>query len=136
MLSIDYSSAFNTIVPTKLITKLRTLGLNTSLCYWILEFLMGRYQVVRVGNNTSATLILNIGAPHIILVMCNLPPSHSSLGLISEEDVNQFNYPVLWTAKLLALQTVAVPASSIRALRHSGLLVSFVPRLHQSGIGY
>jgi RNA-binding protein YlmH len=32
MLFIDYSSAFNTIVPSKLITKLRTLGLNTSLC--------------------------------------------------------------------------------------------------------
>ena len=32
MLFTDYSSAFNTILPTKLITKLRTLGLNTSLC--------------------------------------------------------------------------------------------------------
>jgi hypothetical protein len=31
MLFIDYSSAFNTIVPSKLITKLRTLELNTSL---------------------------------------------------------------------------------------------------------
>ena len=29
---IDYSSAFNTIVPSKLINKLRTLALNTSLC--------------------------------------------------------------------------------------------------------
>ena len=38
MLFIDYSSAFNTIVPYKLITKLRTLGLNTSLCNWILDF--------------------------------------------------------------------------------------------------
>jgi hypothetical protein len=28
MLFIDYSTAFNTIVPTKLITKLKTLGLN------------------------------------------------------------------------------------------------------------
>ena len=28
---IDYSSAFNTIVPSKLITKLRTLGLNPGL---------------------------------------------------------------------------------------------------------
>jgi hypothetical protein len=28
---IDYSSAFNTIVPSKLITKLRTLGLNSSI---------------------------------------------------------------------------------------------------------
>ena len=35
----DYSSAFNTIVHSKLITKLRTRGLNTSLCNWILDFL-------------------------------------------------------------------------------------------------
>ena len=37
MLFIDYSSAFNTIVPTKIITKLRTVGLNTSLCNCILD---------------------------------------------------------------------------------------------------
>ena len=60
MLFIVYSSAFNTIVPSKLITKLRTLGLNASLCNWILDFLMCRRQVVRVGNNT---LTLNMGAP-------------------------------------------------------------------------
>jgi hypothetical protein len=40
-LLIDYSSAFNTLVPTKLITEVRTLGLDTSLCNWILDFLMG-----------------------------------------------------------------------------------------------
>ena len=34
MLFIDCSSAFNTIVPSKRITNLRTLGLNTSLCNW------------------------------------------------------------------------------------------------------
>ena len=63
MLFIDYSSTFYTIVPTKLITKLRTMGLNTSLCNWILDFLTGHPQVVRVGNNTSATLTLKTGAP-------------------------------------------------------------------------
>ena len=63
MLFIDCSSAFNTIVPSKIIAKLRTLGLNTSLCNWILDFLMGRPQVERVGKNTSATLILNTRAP-------------------------------------------------------------------------
>ena len=41
MLFIDYSSAFNAIMPSKLITKLRTLGLNTSLCNWILDCLTG-----------------------------------------------------------------------------------------------
>jgi hypothetical protein len=62
MVFIDYSSVLNTIVPSKLITNLGTLGLNTSLCNSILDFLMGRSQVVRVGHNTSAKLTLNIGA--------------------------------------------------------------------------
>ncbi|KAL3051735.1 hypothetical protein OYC64_001881 [Pagothenia borchgrevinki] len=63
MLFIDYSSAFNTIVPSKLVIKLRDLGLNSALCDWILNFLTGRPQAVRVGNITSSTLILNTGAP-------------------------------------------------------------------------
>jgi hypothetical protein len=41
MLFIEYSSVFNTTMPSKLITKLKTLGLNTSLCNWILDFLTG-----------------------------------------------------------------------------------------------
>jgi hypothetical protein len=76
MLFIDYSSAFNTIVPSKLITKLRTLTLNTSLCNWILDFLRGRPQVVRVGNNTSATLILNTGAPWVRAQSPPVLPTH------------------------------------------------------------
>jgi hypothetical protein len=63
MLFTDYNSALNTIFPSKLITKLGTLGLNTFLCSWILGFLIGRPQVVRVGNDTSTTLTLNTGAP-------------------------------------------------------------------------
>ena len=63
MLFIDCSSVLNTIVHSKLITKQRTLGLNTSLSNWILDFLTGQPQVVIVGNNTSVTLIFNTGAP-------------------------------------------------------------------------
>ncbi len=63
MLFVDYSSAFNTIVPATLVAKLQTLGLNRSLCSWILHFLTGRSQVVRIGNNTSSPLVLNNGAP-------------------------------------------------------------------------
>jgi gmma-aminobutyric acid receptor subunit gamma/cGMP-dependent protein kinase 2 len=63
MLFIDYSSAFNTILPSKLIIKLKGLGLNPAPCNWVLDFLMSRPQVVKVGNNTSTSLILNTGAP-------------------------------------------------------------------------
>ncbi len=41
----------NTIVPTKLAVKLSDLGLNTSLCDWIQDFLTGRPQVVKMEWN-------------------------------------------------------------------------------------
>ena len=59
MLFIDYSSALN----TKLKIKLEALGLNPARCNCVLDFLMGRPQVVRVGNNISTLLILNTGSP-------------------------------------------------------------------------
>ncbi len=63
MLFIDFSSAFNPIIPQQLINKLNLLGLNNSLCNWILDFLTGRPQSVRVGHNTSSTTTLSTGAP-------------------------------------------------------------------------
>ncbi len=63
MLFIDFSSAFNTIIPQQLINKLNLLGLNNSLCNWILDFLTGRPQSVRVGHNTSSTTTLSTGTP-------------------------------------------------------------------------
>ena len=38
MLFINCSSAFNTIVPSKLVIKLKTLGLDPTLCKWVLDF--------------------------------------------------------------------------------------------------
>ncbi len=94
LLFIDYSSAFNTIVPTKLTNKLTGLGLNTSLCDWIQDFLTGRPQVVKVGQFTSNSITLNVGAPQ----GCVLSPllyslythdcvsSHSSTSIIKFAD--------------------------------------------------
>ncbi|KAK3525574.1 hypothetical protein QTP70_000456 [Hemibagrus guttatus] len=63
MLFIDFSSAFNTIIPQHLIEKLSLLGLNTSLCNWILDFLTGRPQSVQIGNSISGTTTLSTSAP-------------------------------------------------------------------------
>ena len=41
MLFINYSSAFNTIVPSKLITKFGALCMNPALCNWIQCILTG-----------------------------------------------------------------------------------------------
>ena len=61
------------MVPPKIIIKLGALGLNPTLCNLVLDFLIGRHQVVKVGNSTST--ILNTGAPH----GCVLSPLLSSL---------------------------------------------------------
>ncbi len=91
LLFIDYSSAFN---PTKLAVKLSDLGLNTSLCDWIQDFLTARPQVVKVGQFTSNSITLNIGAPQ----GCVLSPllyslythdcvsSHSSTSIVKFAD--------------------------------------------------
>ncbi len=63
LLFIDYSSTFNTIVSTKLAVKLSDLGLNTSLCDWIQDFLTARPQVVKVGQFTSNSITLNCRRP-------------------------------------------------------------------------
>ena len=63
MLFVDYSSAFNTIIPSRLDGKLRDLGLNASLCDWIKNFLTDRPQTVRMDGRTSSTLSVSVGAP-------------------------------------------------------------------------
>ncbi|KAJ8347265.1 hypothetical protein SKAU_G00286660 [Synaphobranchus kaupii] len=55
MLFVDYSSAFNTIVPPRLVSKLLDLGVDL--------VLTDRPQVVRVDDRTSSPLVVSIGAP-------------------------------------------------------------------------
>ena len=64
MLFVDYSPAFNTIIPDRLITKLVTRGLPPLTCAWIEDFLTNRPQTVRLGPHLSSTYTLSIGSPH------------------------------------------------------------------------
>ena len=63
MLFVDYSSAFNTIIPDRLTTKLDTLGLPPLTCAWIKDFLTDQPQTVRLGPHFSSTRMLSIGSP-------------------------------------------------------------------------
>ncbi len=94
LLFIDCSSAFNTIVPIKLAFNFTDLGLNSSLCDWIQDFLTSRPQVVKVVQYTSISITLNVGAPQ----GCVLSPllyslythdcvsSHSSTSIVKFAD--------------------------------------------------
>ena len=63
VLFIDYSSAFNTIVPIKLYKKLQDMSIPISICNWLLDFLLNRPQFVKLDNVLSSTNVLNTGAP-------------------------------------------------------------------------
>ena len=89
MLFINYVLAFNTIVPSKLTTKLA--GLNFYLCNWVLDFMTGRPQVVKVGNITSSTLILNKGAPQDC-VLCPFLYSYDCVASHSSNSMIKFTY--------------------------------------------
>lgn len=60
---VHHSSAFNTILPHRLVDILGDLGLPHNTCVWIKSFLTGRSQRVRVGRHTSTPLSLGIGSP-------------------------------------------------------------------------
>uniref|UniRef100_A0A9J8AUK8 Reverse transcriptase domain-containing protein n=2 Tax=Cyprinus carpio TaxID=7962 RepID=A0A9J8AUK8_CYPCA len=114
MLFIDFSSAFNKIIPQQLIYRLVQLGLNILLCNWLLDFLTGRPQAVRVGSNTSSTITLNNWAPQgcvlspllFTLLTHDCIPSHNSnlsinfandttvVGLISNRDETYYRSEV------------------------------------------
>ncbi|KAK3517597.1 hypothetical protein QTP70_012948 [Hemibagrus guttatus] len=57
------SSAFNTITPSKLITKLKNLELDNNLCDWFLDFLTNRPQGVKIRNSYPTNLTLSMDAP-------------------------------------------------------------------------
>ncbi len=63
ILFVDFSSAFNTIIPDTLQNKLTPLSVPTSICQWITSFLTDRQQLVRLGNFSSNTCTIRTGAP-------------------------------------------------------------------------
>ncbi|KAL0202573.1 hypothetical protein M9458_000591, partial [Cirrhinus mrigala] len=63
ILFVDFSSAFNTIIPDILQNKLSQLSVPTSICQWITSFLTDRQQLVRLGKLTSGTRTISTGAP-------------------------------------------------------------------------
>ncbi len=63
ILFVDFSSAFNTVIPDTLQNKLTQLSVPTSVCQWINSFLTDRQQLVRLGKYTSSTRTTSTGAP-------------------------------------------------------------------------
>uniref|UniRef100_A0A8C6PEI1 Reverse transcriptase domain-containing protein n=1 Tax=Nothobranchius furzeri TaxID=105023 RepID=A0A8C6PEI1_NOTFU len=63
ILFVDFSSAFNTILPALLQDKLSMLNVPNSTCRWITDFLTDRRQCVRLGKNVSTIQTISTGSP-------------------------------------------------------------------------
>ena len=60
---MDFSSAFNTMVPALLIPKLINLQVNARLIRWLMDYLHDRKQQVVVSGHLSDVLTTNTGSP-------------------------------------------------------------------------
>jgi hypothetical protein len=60
---IDFSSAFNTINSSTLISKMLEKGINENIIAWTYSFLTGRQQRVRVADELSDAITTSTGSP-------------------------------------------------------------------------
>uniref|UniRef100_A0A8C6PWZ8 Smoothelin b n=1 Tax=Nothobranchius furzeri TaxID=105023 RepID=A0A8C6PWZ8_NOTFU len=144
MLFVDYSSAFNTIIPDILINKLVTLGLPPLTCAWIKDFLTNRPQTVRLGPHLFSTRTLSTGSPQGCVLSTLLyslythdcSPTHNNtliikfaddttvVGLISKGDEAEYREEVLklaaWCSEHnLSLNTKKTKELIVDFRRHS-----------------
>ncbi|KAK3554539.1 hypothetical protein QTP70_025393, partial [Hemibagrus guttatus] len=63
LLFVDFSLAFNTIIPTLLQIELTQLSVPSSICQWITSFLTDRHQLVKLGKFKSNSRTTSTCAP-------------------------------------------------------------------------
>ncbi|KAJ8362640.1 hypothetical protein SKAU_G00114710 [Synaphobranchus kaupii] len=125
MLFIEYSSAFNPIIPDILVSKLLHLQLLPPICAWIKDFLTNRPQTVELGPHLSSSLSLSTSSPQGCVLSSLLyslythdcTPSHPSntvikfaddttvVGLISGGDETAYRDEALQVHQSWHLQT-------------------------------
>ncbi|KAF7644699.1 hypothetical protein LDENG_00217230 [Lucifuga dentata] len=84
LLFLDFSLVFNTIIPSRMETKLLSLGMNQHMCNWLKNFLTNCSQMVRMGTHHSSSLTINTGAPQGCTYDC--APIHSTNTIIKFAD--------------------------------------------------
>ena len=75
LLFLDFSSAFNTIQPYLLLSKLKNMKVNSNLILWIDSFMLRRPQYVRVNESDSSVILTSTGAPQGCVISPN--PIHT-----------------------------------------------------------
>ncbi|KAF7644774.1 hypothetical protein LDENG_00215990, partial [Lucifuga dentata] len=104
ILFVDFSSAFNAIIPALLQDKLSQLNVPDSTCRWITDFLSDRRQRVRLGKHVSDCRTISTRSSQRCTNICT--SSHQSvkvlkfaddttlIGLISGEDESAYRWEI------------------------------------------
>ena len=98
ILFVDFSSAFNTIIPALLQVKLSQRNLPDSTCRWITDFLSNRKQCVKLGSHVSDPQTISTGSPQgcvlspllFSLYTNSCTSSHQSVKLLKFADDTTF----------------------------------------------
>ena len=136
ILFVDYSSAFNTVIPQQLYDKLQLLSLDPSMCYWLLDFLLQRSQVVKMNSIVSSTIIMNTGTPQgcvlsplLYSLFTNDCVSHHSsvpllkfaddttlVGLVSDSEASEYRHEVSTLVSWCDTNNLQLNASKTREM--------------------
>ncbi|KAI4899536.1 hypothetical protein NFI96_002056 [Prochilodus magdalenae] len=100
----------STVIPSKLISKHNHLGISTTLCNWISDFLTDRPQPVKLDNLSSSFISLNTGIPQ---------DDTTVIGLIRDNDEKAYRDELLALRKTPPLFTsrLEIPAELRRPYR-------------------
>jgi hypothetical protein len=91
-LFIDFSSAFNTLVPNKLMECLDSLHADQDVMGWIASFLCPRRQYVTYNNETSSTITTLIGTPQGSVISPYLFTTYIASLKSDYQNVKMFKY--------------------------------------------
>ena len=97
VLYLDMSSAFNTLQPHLLFQKMISeFNMEPDLALWVLDFLVGRHQQVRVNNTMSSVKVVSTGSPQgcvlsplLFILYTNGCRSTYSIGTLSNSLMTQ-----------------------------------------------
>ena len=92
VLFVDFTSAFNTIVPSILLEKLESMNVPYYLQSLVKAFLVDRQQYVRIGNGKSSTLNCDIGCPQGCVLSPVLFSIYTDFIKSTSEKVKIFKY--------------------------------------------
>ena len=63
LMFMDFSSAFNSILPQTLLGSLKQMDVNPYMIKWYCDFLIERQQKVKVNSTLSDTQVISTGGP-------------------------------------------------------------------------